>query len=327
MREAAPLCSILLGVYNQKAYLEETVLSVLTQTWQDWELIVVDDGSTDGSANLLPDDPRIRLIRQPNGGQAAALNTAFKLARGAWVFMLDGDDRWMPDKLEACLALAAHHPEADWLHHRLAIMDGHGRLSGAVTPTGTLLEGVASPILAFTGEARLSPTSGMGFRRDLAARLFPIPPDIFRLRADYYLQVAASASGSSVLAVDRTLAHYRVHDANGYTGPIQPRKLQMDREMVLWLSAWLNTHAKHPVKPDWCYAYVRSTLYLAGWRHRWTRGSALLVRYTRFSLTESQIPLFHLFGRITVLSCIWIHPEWGRKVHDWLIVRMFKKNN
>lgn len=324
MREAPPQCSILLGVYNQSRYLRDTVQSVLTQSWEDWELIVVDDGSTDGSASLVPEDPRIRVIQQPNGGQAAALNTAFTRARGAWIFLLDGDDCWLPDKLASCLAWADQHPEAAWIHHRMAIMDGAGRPSGAVTPTGTLMQGAPNPVLAFTGEARLSPTSGMGFRRELAQRLFPIPEAVFGLRADYYLQVAASASGLTLLALDRILAHYRVHDANGYTGPIQPRKLQMDREMVLWLTAWLNPQQTTPVKPAWCYAFVRSSLYLAGWGRRWTSGTHHLLTYASFSLKHSLVPRVHLLGRLAVLFCIWVHPEMGRTLHDWLLSRMFK---
>jgi len=324
MREDSPLCSILLGVYNQALYLEETIRSVLAQTWQDWELIVVDDGSTDGSAAHVPDDPRIRVIQQPNGGQAAALNSAFRYARGTWIFLLDGDDRWMPGKLEACLSLASQHPAAGWMHHRLAIMDGAGVRTGALTPTGSLLQGAASPVFAFTGEARLSPTSGMGFTRVLAEQVFPIPEQVFRLRADYYLQVAASASGSTLIALNQVLGEYRVHASNGYTGPLQPHKLERDKLMILWLHAWLG-ESRCTVKPYWGYAYVRSTLYLAGWKQRWTRGAADLFRYAWFSLQQSQVPLPHLAGRLAVLLCIWIHPEWGRSLHDWLIARMFNK--
>ncbi|GBG88402.1 hypothetical protein CBR_g47101 [Chara braunii] len=96
--EQGPLFSIVLAAYNQGKFLEETVQSVLKQTYSKWELIIVDDGSTDDtseqSIRLLGryPDKAIKVLRKRNGGLADARNIGLKLARGSWLCMLDSDD-------------------------------------------------------------------------------------------------------------------------------------------------------------------------------------------------------------------------------------------
>lgn len=103
-----PLVSVVVPVYNAEKYLAETIDSVISQTYTDWEMILVDDGSTDSSAALAEGyarrDPRIRLIRQPNRGQAIARNRAMEEARGELVAFLDADDIWFPERLEVTVA-------------------------------------------------------------------------------------------------------------------------------------------------------------------------------------------------------------------------------
>lgn len=96
--------SVLVPAYNAEKWLRPTLKSACSQTLQAIEIIVVDDGSTDGTAALIEEqaavDPRIRLIRQENGGVGAARNTAIRAARGKYLAPLDADDVWFPDKLE-----------------------------------------------------------------------------------------------------------------------------------------------------------------------------------------------------------------------------------
>ena len=103
------LVSIVMPVYQAEEYLEETIRSVQGQTYDNWELIAVDDDSADGSFRLLASmaqkDGRIRPIRQEgNGGAARARNTGTRLARGRYLAFLDADDLWRPRKLEQELA-------------------------------------------------------------------------------------------------------------------------------------------------------------------------------------------------------------------------------
>lgn len=102
-----PTVTVVVPVYNVAAYLTEAVNSVLAQTWPDWEMILVDDGSTDISGQmcdaLAAQDARIRVIHKANGGLASARNAGLDQARGEWIMFLDGDDVWEKKMLETML--------------------------------------------------------------------------------------------------------------------------------------------------------------------------------------------------------------------------------
>lgn len=108
---ASPLgpVSVVIPLYQKADVIRETVACVLRQSFADLELVVVDDGSTDGGADLVAaiDDPRLRLVRQPNGGEAAARNRGIAEARNGWIAFLDADDLWRSDHLQRLVAAAA----------------------------------------------------------------------------------------------------------------------------------------------------------------------------------------------------------------------------
>lgn len=121
-----PQFSVLMPVYNRETLVARAIESVVEQTCGDWELVIVDDGSTDATPLVLADfarrDPRIRVIRQPNGGAASARERAAGEARGEWFTCLESDDLWLHDALEHFATYAAAHPAARFLygyHHRL----------------------------------------------------------------------------------------------------------------------------------------------------------------------------------------------------------------
>src|SRR6516164_1649055 len=109
-----PLVSIITPAYNSADYIGETIASVRAQTFTDFELIVADDGSTDGTPDVVrtaaAGDPRVVLTETPHGGAAVARNTALHVARGRFIALLDSDDVWMPDYLSAQLSIAERCP-------------------------------------------------------------------------------------------------------------------------------------------------------------------------------------------------------------------------
>lgn len=109
------LVSVIIPVYNGERYLAEAIESVLAQTYHTLETIVVDDGSTDGSADVAKGftDPRVRYFYQPNSGQGAARNQGANLAHGSFFAFLDADDVWLSDKLALQMTAFENNPELD----------------------------------------------------------------------------------------------------------------------------------------------------------------------------------------------------------------------
>jgi len=117
--------SVVITVYNKEKYIARVIESVLSQTFQDFEVIVVDDGSTDGSrdAILSFDDSRIKYVHQDNSGlPAAARNKGMDLSRGRYIALLDGDDYWHKDKLMRCKEVLDKMPEVSLVSHNIAFM-------------------------------------------------------------------------------------------------------------------------------------------------------------------------------------------------------------
>jgi len=113
MPKTEPLVSIIMPAYNASAFIHSSINSVLEQSYLNWELIVVDDGSIDDTSLLVEEieDHRIRLIRKVNEGVAAARNTGLKIARGEYIGFLDSDDLWLPEKLSEQVAFMESNPE------------------------------------------------------------------------------------------------------------------------------------------------------------------------------------------------------------------------
>jgi glycosyltransferase involved in cell wall biosynthesis len=106
--------SVVIPLYNKENLVKRTVASALSQAYSDFELIVVDDGSTDDSASIVAaiDDPRLRFISQPNCGPGPARNRGVEASRSEWIAFLDADDIWLADHLEELDSIRRAHPEA-----------------------------------------------------------------------------------------------------------------------------------------------------------------------------------------------------------------------
>ena len=116
-QETAPEVSVVICTYNAAPYIVETLESVFAQTYRDYEIIVVNDGSTDNTEEILaPYFDRILYVKQSNAGPAAARNTALRCALGRYIALLDSDDQWLPQYLETMLAQMKAAPDIDVLY-------------------------------------------------------------------------------------------------------------------------------------------------------------------------------------------------------------------
>jgi len=126
--EAVPI-TVLMPVYNVERYLRGALDSVFRQTWQDFEIVIVNDGSTDGTRAILADirDPRVRVIDMPHGGLAAALRRGVEAARGRYLARMDGDDQALPQRLAVQKACLDRAPRTVLVHSLAQTVDPDGR--------------------------------------------------------------------------------------------------------------------------------------------------------------------------------------------------------
>src|SRR5215217_4251390 len=161
-----PLISVMMPIFNGQRDLKEALDSVLAQTFSDFELICVDDGSTDNSLDLLSHyQDRIIIIRQENAGQGAARNAGVRRASGRYIAFIDQDDRWYPTKLEHQMAAFRDDPKAVLVYSNSDRMDENSRLTEVGATLSERPSALASPLGRLIEEGLVLPSS-MLVRRD-----------------------------------------------------------------------------------------------------------------------------------------------------------------
>lgn len=209
-----PLVSVVIPAYNAERFLPESMGSVLSQTWRDLELIVVDDGSTDGTAAVVRSfaDERVRLITKENRRTVSdARNAGIAAARGTWVALLDADDVWLPRKLEAQLSLADARPDAVLVYCAYAIVGDALELRTVIRPDHD--EPTFRRWLLLEGNG-IAPSSTAVMTRTALAEA-----GAFRLELSVSEDVDLServARAGTVVAVDECLALYRMHPGQNH---------------------------------------------------------------------------------------------------------------
>lgn len=219
-------CSIVIANYNYARFVGDAIDSALAQTWTDIEVIVVDDGSTDQSRDVIGayGDKVVALYRK-NNGQGAALNTGYARSQGDIVIFLDADDVLFPHAVATSIRpfLDSRVIKTHW---PLRLIDTDGCPLDGLVPNGPLPSGdVAEAVLQGGPTSSLSPpTSGNAFHRRFLQRVMPMPVDVYRLCADEYLYTLAPVFGR-LSVVDHPLGAYRLHGANNYSSLTARQKL------------------------------------------------------------------------------------------------------
>jgi glycosyltransferase involved in cell wall biosynthesis len=254
--DAAPLVSIVIDNFNYARFLPAAIDSALAQTYSPIEVIVVDDGSTDNSREIVARyGDRVVSVFKANGGHASAFNAGFRASHGGIVMFLDADDMLLPTAVEE--VVRAWHPGTAKAQFVLAHIDAQGRLLGgtvpyapAQMPNGDIRESILS-----SGGYIGAPTSGNAFARMVLENLLPLPEPQWHQAADTSLEILAPFFGD-VVSLEKTLGYYRVHESNhGMIGDsLDARKLRvkividLQREVAL---REFGSHAGFALAPGW----------------------------------------------------------------------------
>ncbi|EPX85731.1 glycosyltransferase family 2 protein [Salipiger mucosus] len=207
----APEISIIVNNYNYARFLPEALDSALAQREVTAEVVVVDDGSTDGSREVIEGyGDRIRARFQPNGGQARAINAGVAMARAPILAFLDADDRWHPDKLSAVREAFDASPEAGLVYHRLQPVHSDGTHAFAAIPRSLCNGDLGPRLLRSGGRWPFAMTSSLAVRRSLWLEAGDIPAE-FTISADAWI-AGVLPFLAPVVALPEALGYYRIHD-------------------------------------------------------------------------------------------------------------------
>lgn len=228
----APSIDMIVNNHNYGAFVAEAVESALRQTHPRVRVVVVDDGSTDASRQILKRyESRVELVLKENGGQASALNAGLERCSGDVVIFLDADDLLHPEAAERVAAVFAADSSLVKAQFRMRVVDREGRPTGALKPPLHLplpSGDLRAAELAYPFDIPWAATSANAFRRTSLERILPIPESEYPVTgADWHL-VHLSALLGPVVSLGETLASYRVHGGNDY----EPRGAELDLAQV-----------------------------------------------------------------------------------------------
>ncbi|MXV17461.1 glycosyltransferase [Hufsiella ginkgonis] len=211
-----PLVSIVMPAYNAAAFIESAIESVIRQSWPNWELLIINDGSTDETAAIATRyasaDARVKLITQENKRLGGARNTGLRAAAGQWIAFLDADDLWVPVKLGRQLEAGRLHPEADVIYS-----GGWTFYNGDINncepyPTIAGLFGAAE-MYRLQYQWNYIPVLSVIFKRELLQRI-GLQEEVIQCCEDWDYWLRMARAGACFLGMEDRLFYYRRHDSN-----------------------------------------------------------------------------------------------------------------
>lgn len=232
-----PKVSVITAAYNHVQFVRQAVESVLNQTYRDFEYIVVDDGSSDGTAEVLKSfGDRIHYIRKENKGVASARNHGIRKSSGDYIAILDSDDAWMPNKLERQMPTFEERPETAVVYSQACIIDAAGKRN-----SDDLLGEPLNPETAFDDLLRHDPIPVLTaiVKRKCIDELGGFTEPLTAI-SDWDLWVRISTRWP-IAFIPEPLAFYRIHGRNSYitlnnSGQVNRQHLLMLRDTTNALS-------------------------------------------------------------------------------------------
>lgn len=224
----AHYASIIIDNYNYARFLGEAIESALAQTYPHTEIIVVDDGSTDESREVIAGyGARVIAVLKENGGQASAFNAGFKASRGDVIIFLDADDMLLPMAVEKAMPLFGD-PDVVKVHWPRWIVDKTGKPTGKIFPSVALPEGdLRDKVLQAGPTSMMCSLLAAAWSRSFIDRISPVPEDIYRRGADTYLFELAPFFGL-LRTISEPQDLYRQHGANGHLSMTFDEKLRRE---------------------------------------------------------------------------------------------------
>lgn len=285
-----PLVSVIVPTYNYGRFLPDALRSIEAQGVRDLEIVVVDDGSTDDTPEILAhwQDRRLVAVRQPNAGISAARAAGLRLARGRFIAWLDADDIWNPRYLERQLAIFANAPEVDFCftdfrrsQDRIALPGTQFDIAAELRtlPCRMVPGDPAARILAGEPFALFTPFRDMPgwlqatvFRREVLEGV-RLPPDI-TTGEDLYLMLQVYARARGAAWIDEPLVEVRRHGANSYLSHDQIRT-----GVLHVVQRAFRTLDLIPAQAAILQRRVGAEFLSRGWRHFWAHEPGPAARY------------------------------------------------
>jgi len=283
--------SVILSNFNGSKFLECSIQSVLDQTFEDFEFIIIDDGSTDNSVEIIngfhqqfPEKITTPVLLKKNLGQANGFNEGIKRANGRFVSFIDSDDFWFPEKLMHVLENFGNEQRNAFHQHNLYFHRGNQLTNIAFSDF--LVSGNYG---AFSEKIREIPlfvaTSGLTFRNDILKKVFPVPLE-FKTCADGYLTRCALALGE-VASTNYFAGAYREHESNATYGNKDHNQSKYRNEILL--PHLFNFYKKNNV--PWRFGHATSNEYQENLKnlHITANSKILILRCARTDLIEQII--------------------------------------
>lgn len=313
----APTVSVIMPTYNRAHLVGQSIQSVLDQTYRDFELIVVDDGSTDDTEQTVGrfSDPRIQYIYQDHRGIGAARNTGLRKAQGRYIAFLDSDDVWLPNLLEVGVPILEEHPAIGVVYAKAQAMDKYGKPMSQIRGAPQKYPGDALKSALYGDFLCIIATL---VRRECWDRVGPFDETLMA-REDWDMWIRI-AKHYRLAHVDKVLARFRMHDDQRTGANSQYFAEATESGLRVLGKAFSDTDLPEDAFEIKALAYRNAYLEIAlSWLNvgAWQRSARCF--WTAVQVSPDPLATFLRIGWLILLHKVLIRTHWGSRAIDRLI--------